>query len=122
MHLFDGLGVPVIYRFRPNGNDPDTCIFDLYMLLEFPDGSERPEPAEVFEMGDMNYQQLTELKGFDKFFGVTYDQDTGNLGRQQRGMKTLERDDLLFAGYQESRLRHFQEMITRYVSEAPVPR
>ncbi|MET0546463.1 MAG: aromatic ring-hydroxylating dioxygenase subunit alpha [Caulobacterales bacterium] len=117
MVLFDGLGVPTVYRFRPNGNDPDTCIFDLYVLLEYPEGTERPPAAEVFEMGDMSYTELSAAKGFDRFFGVTYDQDTGNLGRQQKGMKTLERDELLLAQYQESRLRHLHEMISLYVGD-----
>ncbi|GGD80535.1 aromatic ring-hydroxylating oxygenase subunit alpha [Croceicoccus mobilis] len=119
MVLFHGLAVPVVYRFRPNGNDPDSCIFDLFMLLEYPEGSPRPDPAEVFEMGDMTYRELTEKLGFDAFFGITYDQDTGNLGLQQQGMKSLESDTLIFARYQECRLRHFHEMITRYVAMAP---
>jgi len=116
MVLFKGLAVPTVYRFRPNGNDPDTCLFDLYLLLEYPEGQPRPEPEPVFEMGDMTY---SELPGLGHFFGVTYDQDTGNLGLQQRGMKTLEQDQLVLARYQESRLRHFQNMIDVYIEMGP---
>ena len=111
--LFKGLSVPTVYRFRPNGNDPDTCIFDLYVLLPVPEGVKRPAPAEMFEMGDMAY---SELPGFNTFFGVTYDQDTGNLGRQQRGMKTLLREEVTLGHYQESRLRHFQNTIDHYLA------
>lgn len=114
--LFKGLMVPTVYRFRPNGNDPDSCIFDLFLLLELPEGTERPEPAPVFEMGDMHY---ADLPGLGAFFGTTYDQDTSNLGLQQQGMKTLEQDQLVLAHYQESRLRHFQNMIDHYLAIPP---
>lgn len=110
--LFKGLAVPTVYRFRPNGNDPDSCIFDLYLLLEYPEGQPRPEPAPVTEMGAMAY---SELPGLGRFFGITYDQDTSNLGLQQRGMKTMLQDDFTLAEYQESRLRHFNAMIDRYL-------
>ncbi len=112
--LFHGLLVPTVYRFRPNGNDPDSCIFDLYLLREVPVGEPRPEPEPVFEMGDLTY---SDLKGLGEFFGLTYDQDTNNLGLQQRGMKTLAQDDLVLGRYQESRLRHFQNMIDRYLDK-----
>lgn len=117
MVMFKGLAVPTVYRFRPNGNDPDTCIFDLYLLLEYAEGQARPEPAPVFEMGTMTY---SDLPGLGKFFGVTYDQDTGNLGLQQIGMKSLKQDAFVLARYQESRLRHFQATIDQYLAK-PVP-
>jgi phenylpropionate dioxygenase-like ring-hydroxylating dioxygenase large terminal subunit len=114
--LFHGLLVPIVYRFRPNGNDPDTCIFDLLVLRDIPQGAVRPESAAVFEMGEMRYG---ELKGLGEFFGTTYDQDTGNLGRQQRGLKTLSRTEIVLGQYQESRLRHFQRTIDGYLARAP---
>nr|WP_087574137.1 aromatic ring-hydroxylating dioxygenase subunit alpha [Sphingomonas sp. CDS-1] len=111
--LFKGLMVPTVYRFRPNGNDPDSCIFDLYLLLEVPEGEARPEPAMVFDMGEMSY---AELPGLGHFFGTTYDQDTSNLGMQQKGMKTLLQDELVLGQYQESRLRHFEKMVDQYLA------
>ena len=113
--LFKGLLVPLVYRFRPNGSDPDTAIFDLMLLADVPAGSPRPPPAEVFEMGDMTYRDLTQM---GPFFGLVYDQDTGNLGYQQKGMKTLDREELTLGCYQESRIRHFEALVDRYVAGA----
>lgn len=110
--LFKGIAVPTVYRFRPNGNDPDSCIFDLLLLADIPEGQPRPEAAPVLEMGDLNY---VDAPGLNHFFGTTYDQDTSNLGMQQRGMKSMQQNNLVFARYQESRLRHFHMMIDRYL-------
>jgi phenylpropionate dioxygenase-like ring-hydroxylating dioxygenase large terminal subunit len=114
--LFHGLFVPTMYRFRPNGNDPDTCIFDLFLLRDIPEKAARPAPASVFEMGEMPY---TQIQGLGEFFGTTYDQDTSNLGRQQRGMKALLQKEQTLGRYQESRLRHFQNTIDRYLARPP---
>jgi nitrite reductase/ring-hydroxylating ferredoxin subunit len=36
-------GNQIIYRVRPNGMDPDTCIFDVMALHRFPNGEEAPK-------------------------------------------------------------------------------
>jgi phenylpropionate dioxygenase-like ring-hydroxylating dioxygenase large terminal subunit len=36
-------GNQIIYRVRPNGMDPDTCIFDVMALHRYPDGVEPPK-------------------------------------------------------------------------------
>lgn len=116
--LFRGLLVPLVYRFRPHGNDPDQCVFDLILLADTPANGARPEAAPVFEMGDMAYRDLTQM---GPFFGMVYDQDTGNLAAQQKGLKTMLQPELTLARYQESRIRHFEGLIDAYVAGGPHP-
>ena len=66
-----GLGI----RVRPNGYNPDSCIFEVFALERFPDG-EAPVTEHVFE------PELTEEK-----WGLLFVQDFDNLPDVQRGMK-----------------------------------
>ena len=36
------------FRFRPNGNDPNSCLFDVYFLV--PAGAERPRDSAVLKV------------------------------------------------------------------------
>ena len=40
------------YRARPNGDDPDTCIFEVYQLERFPEGQE-PKKVENIRNDDI---------------------------------------------------------------------
>ena len=50
MFLFPGVSLPMVYRFRPNGMDPDSAIFDLLFLEELAPGQERPEAPEPYKI------------------------------------------------------------------------
>ncbi|NND69619.1 MAG: aromatic ring-hydroxylating dioxygenase subunit alpha, partial [Halioglobus sp.] len=56
MFLFPGITVPMVYRFRPDGNEIDTCLFDLLILEPLPDGAPHPEPPEPVRLDiDQSY-------------------------------------------------------------------
>ena len=40
-----GHGTVISYRHRPNGNDVDSSIMDIYLLTRYPEGSEPPPDA-----------------------------------------------------------------------------
>ena len=65
------------YRARPNGYDPDSCIFEVYTLERYPEGGE-PKPENkhcpVIEEGP---------------WPLVLTQDFSNMGEVQRGMKSL---------------------------------
>lgn len=111
MVLFRSVGFPVVYRFRPHKHDPDSCIFDMYILRPVPEGEPRPFPAEMVEMGDMRYAQIPELA---PWLGDIYDQDVGNLALLQEGLKADTRPVTL-SHYQESRIRHFHQTLRSYL-------
>ena len=65
------------YRARPDGYDPDRCIFEAYALQRFPTGEEyRPENLHKPEMDEESWRKVL-------------CQDFGNMGEVQSGMKSL---------------------------------
>lgn len=117
--LWRTLIFPAVYRFRPNNNDPHSCIFDLYLLADVPVSGVRPPAAEVLDMGDRSFQEA--LKDYSTLLGQTYDQDYANLGPQQQGMNCAPNVPMQFAQTQEIRIRHLEktldEYLTRYAPE-----
>lgn len=65
------------YRARPNGDDPDSCIFDVYALERYPEGAE-PKP-EVRVLPD-----ITSVADW----GLVLTQDFQNMADIQQGMKS----------------------------------
>lgn len=100
---FNGL----VYRFRPNGNDPETSWMDVWLLRPF--SGERPPAAPVRRLGlDQDFMEAPELGQYARVFN----QDTYNMGEVQRGLHTLVRTKpgVTLARYQETKLRHFHEL------------
>jgi len=94
----------ILFRFRPNGNDPDTCIYDVYFLHRFPEGEEPPKVEHEW------YPHWTDHDGW----GPTLEQDLSNMGHVQRGMHQRS-----FVGTrlnrQEDGIRNHQRFIDRYL-------
>lgn len=70
---FDGA---VWYRARPNGDDPDSCIFNIWSLKRFAPGQAPPLERQVVD----------DVAG--KSFRLIVDQDLANMRAVQRGMKS----------------------------------
>lgn len=108
-----GQGMPILYRFRPKGNNPEQCVMELmFMFAKAPDGS-HPPPAEI------NWLSPGQLWADAPELGnaaVVADQDTDNLQRIQKGIRTSRKPGATFAQYQESRLRHFHETLDYYMA------
>jgi len=65
------------YRARPNGDDPDSCFFDVWSLVRYADGKEPPLERQFF----------ADWKDHDDWGGIL-PQDFQNLGEVQQGMKS----------------------------------
>lgn len=115
MFLFPGLSLPMIYRFRPLGNDPDKSLFDLLFLRPVPRSGERPEPPEPTYVGmDESYTTVPEM---DRGMAEVYDQDTGNMERQQKGFYAARKRGVTLGNYQEVRIRHLHQTLDRYLAD-----
>lgn len=112
--FFPSLLFPMVYRFRPNGNDPDSTIFDLLYMQPLPDSGERPEAAMPVEL-DFE-QSFHEVPGLDPGLATIYDQDTGNLIGQQRGFKSSTKPGQTLGNYQEVRLRQLHQTIDKCIA------
>lgn len=113
MFFFPGVLIPMVYRFRPNGDDVDSCIFDVMVLEPLADGEEHPEPPEPVKLDvEQSYTEAEELG----WLAPVYDEDTGNLAMQTRGLKT-SRKGVSLGNYQESRIRRVHQTLDEFLAQ-----
>jgi phenylpropionate dioxygenase-like ring-hydroxylating dioxygenase large terminal subunit len=94
----------IVYRFRPNGDNPDEALMDVMLLAPWPEGKPKPPPAKVRRLGpDDSWTEAPEIGSLARIF----DQDCGNLPGVQLGLRTKQPDHVWFSGYQESIIRNF---------------
>ena len=108
-----GQALPICYRFRPLGDDPERCVMEImFLFAKAPDGA-HPEPATIHWLGeDETWSSAPELGSA----GMVADQDTDNLKRIQRGVRASKKPGITLARYQESRIRHFHETLDAYMA------
>ncbi|TAL02240.1 MAG: aromatic ring-hydroxylating dioxygenase subunit alpha [Rhodospirillaceae bacterium] len=98
------------YRARPNGYDPNSCIFEVYHMERFPEGQE-PKTEWVYSPEPTEQKWLKILT-----------QDFTNMPQMQKGMKSRG-----FAGprpgpVQEVAVIHFHRLLAKYMGTgAPQP-
>jgi hypothetical protein len=88
-------------RARPNGSDPDSCVFDV-ICLQHPCG-EKAEPVQREHVTDPNFN-----------WGVVMAQDLSNLERNQKGMHNRTSKFIRLAGYEEKRISNRRDHIDKY--------
>jgi phenylpropionate dioxygenase-like ring-hydroxylating dioxygenase large terminal subunit len=111
--FFPGLDKSMCYRFRPDGDDPNRCIFDLIILRPNPLDGPAPRPPVPTELSvEDSYTLCNEL---DRGLAMVYDQDTANMAAQTRGFKGSSKRGQTLGNYQEVRARHLHTMVGRYL-------
>lgn len=102
-----GYAIPITYRFRPWGNDPNRSLMEIMILHPIPDdGSFETAPEHWLEPGE----SWTNAPGFE-MLGMVIDQDMANLPRVQRGLRAASHRAVTLSDYQEIRLRHFHRRL-----------
>lgn len=112
-----GEGLPLTYLFRPNADTPDTCYMDVWMLVRVPDAGPRPPAAKtVFLNSDQAFSSIPELG----MMGEIFDQDDANMPYLQIGLNSWPGDPegCVLGRYQESRIRHFHQVLGKLISQA----
>ncbi|HEY2057450.1 MAG TPA: aromatic ring-hydroxylating dioxygenase subunit alpha [Amycolatopsis sp.] len=94
----------ILFRFRPHGDDPDTCLFDVMFLHRFGDGEQVPEVEHEF------YARWEDHDGWGPVIG----QDLSNMGHVQAGLHQASFTGLRL-NRQEAGVRNFERFIDRYV-------
>ena len=108
-----GFGTPLLYRFRPNGNDPDSCIMEVMLMAPRPENGRCPSPAEERRLGPKEaWADAVELGGGR---AAVFDQDTANIPRIQAGLKATRKSGILPSHYQEVRIRHMHHELDQYL-------
>ena len=108
---WSGVGQPIQYLWRPNGNDPESSIMDVMFLAPLPRDGERPAALPVHELSDD--EPWSSARELGKY-GPIFDQDTANFARLQKGVKAGRKGNS-YSIYQESKIRHFHATLDAYV-------
>ena len=94
-----------MYRARPNGDDPDSCIFDMWALRLFPPSVDPPT-------------LVRETAAFDdkEAWGKIPGQDFSNMPEVQAGLHSWGCRGLRLSSRQEMNLLNMQRELDRYVT------
>lgn len=106
----------LFYRARPDGDNPDSCLFDIWSLKRYAPGTE-PAINREFYHGVDDWKTDTVEK-----FGLILSQDFVNMGQVQQGMKSRG-----FAGartnpLQETSISNFHRELHEYVNGSETSR
>lgn len=116
--LFRSLTYPYAYRFTPVRDDPHRAVFDFMIFRPKPqDGSPPPETEHVHLGPDDSFADCGALP---PWLGQIYDQDSVGLAMCQAGLRDGGGADVIFSAYQEVRIRHLHETLTRYLAMPPL--
>ncbi len=98
------------YRARPDGLDPDRCIFEVYTLEKFPEGQEpRPENLYRPEMDEATWRKVL-------------CQDFSNMEAVQQGLRSRAFAGTYPSPLEERAITNFHRVLAEYVGEgAPEP-
>lgn len=106
--ILPNISCALCYRARPDGYDPDSCIFEVFALELFPEGQE-PETEWVHEP-DHSKWPLIPI------------QDFHNMPEVQRGMKSRGFPGARPSPVQEIAVSHFHKILAEYMGTgAPTP-
>jgi len=114
MHPWGGYN-QITYRWRPNGDDHESCIMEVFLLSPYSGG--RPPPSPEVRLGaDQPWRTAVEELGS---LARVFDQDEFNLEAVQKGLKAMSKPGLSFSVYQESKIRHFHSLYDQWVPAQP---
>jgi phenylpropionate dioxygenase-like ring-hydroxylating dioxygenase large terminal subunit len=106
----------LVYRWLPNGLDPDTSVMDVIVLKRFPKDGAKPKPFIERRLKlHENWSDASDLLGAG--LAQVFEQDMDNLPQVQEGLKSSGTGVVNFARYSEMRIRHMHQMIARMIAE-----
>lgn len=101
---------PLVYRFRPYGDDHTKSIMDMMLVTAVPAGANPPEPASTRWLSEgEDFSVVPELGALGPFVS----QDIANLGQIMQGVRNNQRRRVVFAREQELKIRHFYSLWQR---------
>lgn len=100
------------YRFRPYGNDPGMSIMECMILSPY-EGDTPPRGATLKMVDtDTSWTTVPDLG----LLGRVFDQDDANLPYVQLGLESGSMDEVTFAEYQETKIRHFHVVLEQWLA------
>lgn len=93
------------YRARPDGSNPESCIFDIWSLVRYAPGAEPPLKREFYE----NWQD-------NDNWGLVLTQDFRNIEEVQRGMAVRSYKGGRTNPVQELAVSNFERTVREYLA------
>lgn len=110
--ILPNIGNVMIYRIRPNGLDPDKCIFEIFSTKTYPADAKIPR-TEIMEVTDpTDPDQLLLIPR----------QDFSNVARIQRGLHSVACRQVWLAEHSEIMIKNMHEELDRYLGAPGVSR
>jgi phenylpropionate dioxygenase-like ring-hydroxylating dioxygenase large terminal subunit len=100
--LIDGV---LWYRMRPNGNDPESCIFDIWALDRYGPDKQPPLKREFY----------TDWRDGD--WGLIFEQDFTNVPEVQKGLKSRAFKGERLNPVQERVIANFHRILRRFLND-----
>jgi nitrite reductase/ring-hydroxylating ferredoxin subunit len=97
-------GIAILFRVRPNGLDPDSCVKDTW-FLEWPREGDQPREVRRRFFADWT----------ERDWGEITNQDYANMEHVQQGMKTSG-PGFRLSRRQEGNVLHMHRVIDRYLT------
>jgi hypothetical protein len=94
-----------MYRVRPNGFDPNCCIFEIYSTKTYP--ADKAIPRAVV-------QKMTDAGDPEQFLRIPL-QDFSNVPRIQKGLQTSGCRQIWLASYYEMMILNLHQEMDRYL-------
>ncbi len=110
--IWGGYCLPVIHRFRPNGDDPNSCLWEFMGLERVPADQKMERDAQTV--------MLAPDEPFEKhlgFLGFNLDQDVEVLKVMQRGIRSDGFTGPRYAHYQERIVRNFEANLMKFLEQ-----
>jgi len=94
------------YRIRPLG--PESCLFEIWSLILYPEGEQRPRPVEPVPMAHD-----------DKRFPLIPQQDYRNLPLQQQGLHCEGFEYMRLSRQVEGMISNYQRTLDGFLGKVP---
>ncbi|QIG80713.1 aromatic ring-hydroxylating oxygenase subunit alpha [Stakelama tenebrarum] len=108
--IIQGPTFALCYRARPDGANPNSCIFEVYVIERFPEGEE-PKPENVY----VDQEQ-------EERWRKVLCQDFANMEAVQQGIKSRGFPGARPNPFQERGVTNFHRMLAEYMGTgAPEP-
>ena len=104
----------LVYRWTTGAN-PNECMMEIRVLKRAPKGEPLPKSVPMHLIADdQPFASAADMMGKD--LAAVFDQDLSNLKYVQEGMDASKTGALQLGHYQESRIRHFQNTLMKYIN------
>jgi len=98
-------GNAMMYRVRPDGADPNACVFEIYSTKTYP--RDEPSPRALVQV-------MTDAQDPAQFLQIPR-QDFSNVPRIQKGLRTSGCKQVWLASYYEKMILNMHQELDRYL-------